>query len=236
MTQAAPDDGVMRRLKKLLAMAMDGRGNPAEAENAMRMAQKLMAAHGITEGGVAASEVDEFSYQSTKAAVPSPWESALLRCLGRAFGCKHYWVGGRGMKGARDKGHWHVVAAKHQLELIRYAFDVVRRQMIKARAEFVATLPDYYTRPRKAAEGDAFGLAFVDALDKKILALADQDPLVAKAIDEHVLRICGGNTVKRSATIAWTSGAAEAGAAAGAKASIHRPMNGAGEGPLRIAR
>lgn len=224
-----PDDGTLRRLRKLLAMAMDGRGNPAEAENAMRMAQKLMAAHNITEGSLAASEIDEFAYQSSKSVAPPPWETALLRALGRAFGSQYYWTKGSSFdkRGYRTCGHWHIVAPKHQLELIRYAFDVVRRQLIASRAKFVAELPEHYTRPRKAAEGDAFGLAFVEALNKKISDLTDRDPLIDKAIAEHVHRICGGNKLKKRAQVAWTSGAQEAGAAAGAAASLHKPMNGA---------
>lgn len=223
------DPAVLRRLQKLLAMASDGRGNPAEAENAMRMAQKLMAAHGVTEGALVAAEVGEFSYQSSKAAVPSPWESALLRLLHRAFGCRHYWSPGRGLKGQRDKGYWHIVAPKHQLELIQYAFDVVRRQLQRERAKFVATLPDYYTRPRKAAEGDAFGLAFVEALSAKVLALADVSPEMTKALEDHVNRVCGGRVAKRSAPLAFTHAATAAGQAAGAQASLHRPMSGGRE-------
>jgi hypothetical protein len=229
------DENVMRRLKKLLAMAMDSRANPGEAENAMRMAQKLMAAHNITDGALAASEVDEFAYESSKGDVPNPWESALLHLLARAFGCKHYWVPGFGYRkpGYRNFGHWHVVAEKAKLELIRYAFDVVRRQMLSERSKFVASLPEYYTRPQKAAQGDAFGLAFVQELGKKITTLTDQDPRVVQAIEDHVQRICKGNVVKKKAAVAWTDDAREAGREAGAKANLHRPMNG-GADTLRI--
>lgn len=221
-------DGAMRRLKKLLALAMDPAAAPGEAANAMRMAQSLMTKHNVTEGAIAASEIDEFSYQSTKAATPPPWENALLWVIGKAFGCRHYWTGGRGPKGAREKGYWKIVGEKHKLELIQYAFDVVRRQMINARAKFVATLPEWQTRPVKAAQGDAFGLAFVKALEEKIVVFAQNDPLIAKAIDEHIKRICTGKPLKNAA-VRWTSDAEAAGRAAGATASLHRPMSGAAE-------
>lgn len=229
-----PDEGALRRLKKLLAMAMDGRGNPAEAENAMRMAQKLMAAHGLTEGALAEAEVDEFSYTSTKAAKPPPWEGELLRQLRRAFGTRHYWSSGKGPRGARSKGNWVVVGEKNKLELVRYAFDVIRRQLIKERSAFVTTLPVYYTRPRKALEADAFGLSFVDALSKKISDFSGQDPNVAAAIDKRITDACGGRKVS-SAKVIYTSNAMSAGQAAGANANLHRPMHGAAA-QLKIGR
>ena len=149
MTEVTKEDGttevnmdsVMRRLKKCLALAMNPAAAPGEAKNAMRMAQKLMAAHKITDGAIASSEIDEFRYQSTKAATPPPWEGSLLSMLARAFGSRCYWEGGRGYKGMRDKGYWVVLAHKPQLEMIQYAFDVIRRQLIKARASMLRSEP-----------------------------------------------------------------------------------------------
>lgn len=227
-----PDEATLRRLKKLLAMAMDGRGNQAEAENAMRMAQKLMAAHGLTEGALAASEVGETAYVSSKTKIPPPYESAILRVLKKAFGIRHYWTPSHVHRGC---GSWHIVAPKHQLELVRYTFDVVRRQLLKARATFVATLPAHQGRMEKAAQGDAFGIAFVEELEKKILDFANLDPAIEQALEAHVDRICGGNKVKRTSKVTWTHGAVEAGRAAGTQATLHRPMGGRAE-TLKIGR
>lgn len=218
-------DAIMRRLKKLLALAMDPAAAPGEAENAMRMAQKLMAAHGVTDGAIASSEIDEFRYQSTKAATPPPWEGALLAQLARAFGSRCYWEPGRGFRGARDKGYWVVLAHKPQLEMIQYAFDVLRRQLISERAKFVATLPAHWTRPRKADEGDTFGMAFIRKLSEKISAYADQPEAVTRALEARIRERTGGHVLKRrNLNGSWA--ATEAGAAAGAKASLHRATGG----------
>jgi len=225
-------ESVMRRLKKLLALATDPAAAPGEAENAMRMAQKLMVAHAITDGAIASSEIDQFRYQSTKAKTPPPWEGGLLSTLAKAFGSRCYWEPGRGFKGARDKGYWVVLAHKPQLEMIQYAFDVLRRQLIKARSEFVATLPAYMTRPRKADEGDAFGLGFIRALDAKIIAYSDQPEAVTKALEAKINEICDGKTIKNRNLRAGESAHA-AGKEAGSKASLHRATGGSA-GHLRI--
>jgi Protein of unknown function (DUF2786) len=237
MTANSPDDGVMRRLKKLLAMAMDGRGNSAEAENAMRMAQKLMAAHGLSEGALAASEVDEFRVATTRADTPPSWESALLHQVCRAFGARFCWSPGAGPKGCRAKGSYIVIAPKVQLELIKYATEVLRRQLIKARAEYVAGLPVGWTRPRKAQEGDAFGIGFAHALSKKISDYVG-DAAVAEAIKLRYDGLVEGRKAKQKKldNPDPITEARAAGASAAAQASLHRAMNGAGEGPLRIAR
>lgn len=220
LTNAA-DEGTMRRLKKLLALAMDSAAAPGEAENAMRMAQNLMRKHAITDGAIASSEIDEFTYASTKAVKPPPWEGRLLSELARAFGSRHYWNPGTGPRGYRIKGHWTVLAHKPQLEMISYAFDVLRRQLMSARSKHVAALPEYWSRPRKADEGDAFGLAFVDALAKKISDYADQDAAITKALADRVQSETGGHKVHTRNPSA-TDASRQAGAAAGAQANLHR--------------
>lgn len=224
-------EAILRRLKKLLAMATDGRGNEAEAANAMRMAQKMMAAHGITEGALISEEVGEFEYGSTKAKTPPPWEGQLLSQLCRAFGARCYWSPGVGPKGARSKGHWVVIGHKPQLEMIRYAFDVVRRQPISARAAHVATLPEYWTRPRKATAGDEFGLGFVEALKSKITTYADQDERIKAEVDKRITDRTGGRVIRhaQSSYAGMNGDARGAGAAAGASASLHRATTGRAE-------
>ena len=51
-----PDETVLAKLRKLLAMAHDGRGNETEAETALRHAEALMRKHGIEAGGLNMSD------------------------------------------------------------------------------------------------------------------------------------------------------------------------------------
>jgi len=225
MSSPIPEN-VMRRLKKLLAMASDGRGNEAEAANAMRMAQKLMAEHGLSEGTLAASEVDSLRIGTSRADTPPPWENALLHQVCRAFGARFTWTGGSGPKGFRTKGHYTIYAPKVQIELISYATDVLRRQLIKARAEYVATLPEWWTRPRKAAEADAFGVGFVHALSRKITDYVG-DAAVAEAIRLRYEEATGGRMAKekKADQVVNSHAARSAGAAAAEGASLYRAMH-----------
>lgn len=227
-------DSVMRRLKKLLALATDPAAAPGEAENAMRMAQNLMKKHKVSNAEMASSEIGEHMTQSTKATTPPPYESALLWELCRGFGAKHYWTPGRGPKGMRDKGYWYIVAEKSNLELIKYAYEVVMRQLTSSRSKYVAGLPEYWTRPRKAADGDAFGMAFVSALSKKIVDFTGQDPLIATAIATRVQDVTQGRVAKR-VEIKWSSEAIIKGKEAGEKASLHRSV-GAGPKPKKVEK
>lgn len=221
---AAPDmDAILRRLKKLLALATDPAATPGEAENAMRMAQNMMAKHKVSNIAMAASEVGEVMFQSTKATTPPVHENALLWELMRAFGARFFWMSGRGAKGARDKGFYAVVAEKSNCELIKYAFEVVMRQMNKARATYVASMPSHWTRPQKATDADAFCVAFVHALGKKITDFSGQDPLITQAIATRVETATSGKKIEMKKVV-WSSRAIAEGTAAGEKATLHRSV------------
>ncbi len=71
-TPKAADEGTMRRLRKLLTLASDPAAAPGEAANAMRMAQALMAKHGVTDGDITREQIGEFMFKSTKAVTPPP--------------------------------------------------------------------------------------------------------------------------------------------------------------------
>lgn len=237
MTETTKEDGratdldsVMRRLKKLLALAMDPAATKGEAENAMRMAQNLMAKHGLEEGHVYRAELTTFGVRSTAADLPPPWEGFLMSQVCRAFGARNLWAKGVGEKGARGKGAHVIIVPKHRRELVEYAFDVLRRGIVKQRAEFIATLPSYWTRQQKTDNGDAFGVAYVEKLKSKISDFA-VDPREKTALDKYVEDVTkkkkaekNYRSLDRAAGVAWA-----AGAEAGEKASLHRPMSGAAE-------
>ncbi len=192
-TPKAADEGTMRRLRKLLTLASDPAAAPGEAANAMRMAQALMAKHGVTDGDITREQIGEFMFKSTKAVTPPPWESELMQEIGRAFGAKVLWTQGRGPRGARDKGHFIVLAPKPHLEMMKYAFELLRGQLVAQRTAYLRTLPDFYTRPLKAREADTFGLGFVANLSRKISDYAG-DSATKAAIEERAHELCGRPT------------------------------------------
>jgi hypothetical protein len=190
-TQQAPEN-VMRRLKAMLALASDPAAAPGEAENAMRMAQNLMRKYGVTDGAIAQEQIGEFMFKSTKATEPPVWESWLMQEIARAFGARVLWASGRGLLGARDKGHFIVLAPKPHLDMMKYAFELLRKQLVKKRAAFITTLPSYLTRPAKAQEADTFGVGFVENLATKISDYAG-DETVKAALDKRYKEIVQGD-------------------------------------------
>ncbi len=189
------DEGTLRRIKVMLTLAMDPAAAPGEAENALRMAQNLMKKYGVTDGQISSSEIGEFIIQGSKATTPCPWETDLAWLICSAFGAKIMWAEGYGPKGRRTKGFFTFVAHKPQLEMIKYAYDLVRRQLVSERAKFVTNLPTTWTRPRKALEGDEFGRGFVSALRKKVGDYANPEGL-AKAIEDRIEERTGGKKSK----------------------------------------
>jgi hypothetical protein len=85
---------VRDRIRKMLAMGMDGRGNEHEAENAMRMAEKLMRLHNI--------DIAELQ-ESTGKAAQYTWTTvtAAIGENGTRKTTKNLWTGFLGMGIAR---------------------------------------------------------------------------------------------------------------------------------------
>lgn len=217
------DEGTLRRLKKLLALATDPRTPTAEAEAAMSMAQKTMAKYGVTEGHIASAEVGEAYVKGTSHVRPSAWEGRLAAMVGESFGCKVLWCTS-GYKGAMNRARWQFIGLKHNVELVTYSFEVLQRQVLKARAGYVATQPEWYTRPEKAARADTFCEAFVAQLWHKVSALT-LEPAQQKAIEQRFKEQSSGERVDNRQGNGSLA-AAMAGAEAGEHAYLNRPMPG----------
>lgn len=216
------DEGTLRRLKKLLAIAADSRAAPAEAQAAMAQAQRIMAKFGVTELDAESSQIGEQDVLSTSHVKPPAWEGALVGVIDKAFGCKALWCTS-GWKGAMQRARWKFIGLRHNLELASYTFSVLQRQALRARAEFVATLPEWYTRPQKAAQADSFCEGFVANVSRKVYAIALSD-VQRKAIEK---KLNDETTSEARQDFRGGNGggdAIRAGYEAGEKAQLHKPM------------
>lgn len=218
---------ILRKVKACLRLAASS--NPNEAAAALRQAQAMMRAHGITHAE--AMDVDEAEV-NTRARGAEPVRSLLLLAALAADGF------GARMIVCREKS-WNsgstvirFYGCDGAAEIAAFAFTVLRRQMDADRLKHIARVRK---RGNREARGEVFAMAWVNAVAHLFpdAEVADAKRLV---IDD-VMRLrypdagtsSGRDLTKRGKTSdddAW------AGHQAGKAAKLHRGVKGASQRAL----
>lgn len=120
---------ILSKIKKCLALARSD--NEHEAAAALRKAREMMEAHGVSAFDVEHADIREQGARAGAASRPARWECALAMRVARAFDCAVYL--------ARDYpvGRWTFLGAEPSAEIACYAFEVLFRQIRRARAEYI---------------------------------------------------------------------------------------------------
>jgi Protein of unknown function (DUF2786) len=224
------EDPVLRKIRKCLALATSS--NPAEAEAAMRQAQKLMQLHGVDQGALNRSEVTKADVRGTRGQKPAKWENMLVWAVCEAFGAHPLWTAGpKGGWKDEHNGYWTFIAPRNRVELVVYAYTVLTRQVLKARAEFLERNPDSFsTRAQRAAEADAFTEGMALALRSKVraqeLTAEEQD-----GIKRLTSEISTGEVVESTNNGKGSAYAMYSGLKAGAKAHFYKATEGTAPRP-----
>jgi len=216
------DDRILDKIKKCLEMAKSKSSNPNEAEIALRQARKLMDLYSLEMGDVLASMACEAWVLTGSEGQPPAWRVRLVQVCAHAFGTQVIVC-----NGFLSAARFVLVGCAAAPELTGYAYQVLERQLQKARREYLQT-QKRCKRSTKVARGDAFANAWIDAVYSKIDAFAGVDEGVAEAVDafmkkhhpdlQHV-------DLKRRKLKARDEGAADAGYRAGASARLHRAVS-----------
>lgn len=144
------DDKILDKIKKCLALANSA--NEHEAAAALRQAQKLMEAHGVTDQDVLASQASEIGARAGAVSKPANWEAMLANRIAQAFGCelvfsRHTWT----------TAEWRFIGAGAAPEVAGYAFQVLLRQARAARLNYIATALKRVRKPSvKTTRADLF--------------------------------------------------------------------------------
>lgn len=180
------NERILDKIRKCLALANDSRGNPTECENAMRQAQALMAKHGFTEMDVDAAQVATLSVRS-RVSVKSPpqWEVNMMHKICAMYGLHQpMWAGGG--PEPTNKGWWFFIGSKGYTELAHYTYDVLYRQILAARNDFVKNLHPSYSRGEKSNKANAFCEGWVYQVGLQMHAMHDPDETMAKRIRAYM--------------------------------------------------
>ncbi|EIJ8629725.1 DUF2786 domain-containing protein [Salmonella enterica] len=217
----------MKRLKKL--MALTGSSNASESAAALSRAQKLAGAHGITQDDIEILDINESicDYWPVGASNPPRYMAYLLQAIRDAFGVDSILLG----DGVSFYGLYN------RPELAGYTFEVLGRQLIKARRDFIKTQSKRLKTTTKTARGDKFAEGWIIAVLNKVEALARTAREVALA--ERWLEKKYTRTVTRPARQSGKArdndNALNQGYHEGRQASLHHPVNGQEQAKLGIS-
>jgi len=223
-------DKIIAKIKKCLALAKSS--NEHEAAAALRQAQKLMQLHGIHDLDIANADMQEESTRAGARRTPARWECELAQRVARAFDCALVLVN------TGDCGRWTFVGAAPSGEIARYAFEVLFRQVKRARAGYIKTALKRCATATRTRRADLFCDGWVGAATAQVYAWAGNEAARERA--EAYLK--GTHNPKQSEARNRNAGrrlsAREyvdklAGRLAGKDAQLHRGVNGA-RAPLAL--
>lgn len=209
----------LEKIKKCLALSKSA--NEHEAAQALKQAQALMKQYGIGTEEIKLSDVGEFGAQ---AAMTLPqWHWNLTAVCAKAFDCKRY------LDVALGEMVFVGVAGKQ--ELAAYAYEVLLRQLRKARREYMATeLKRVRIAKNKTYRADCFCEGWVNTVWRQVRLFAgskEEAELVERYLEGKKLTDAKARTVSASSTAKAAGGYDRfRGAEQGKEAQLHHAMNG----------
>lgn len=214
---------ILDKIKKCLALSKSS--NEHEAEAALRQARKLMDKHKLDMQDVAASGCSEEARDAKCKTRPSVWMIALASACAQAFGCALITRGGW-RPGLTSGWDFRFIGVDAAPTLSSYAYEVLLRQLQRARREFVAA-QKRVKLATKRRRGDEFANAWVSAVWTKIEDFAggsDEEAALITAYKAKHYPNLKSEPLKRRETHGRDYGAVEAGRRAGRSAELHKPM------------
>ncbi|QPR28218.1 DUF2786 domain-containing protein [Edwardsiella hoshinae] len=162
----------LQKIKKLLNKARNN-SSEHEAAAALRMAQKLMREHGV---GATDVELMDITTANSKGApsdaVKFPNYVALLaNAIFDAFGIEGV-ISWRYTASGQPKRIIKFYGPNERPEVAAYAFDVLSRQLCRARAEFISGMRKNIKSATKTARADAYCEAWVVGVRDSLTAFA----------------------------------------------------------------
>lgn len=230
----------LAKIKKLLNLAKHST-NPNEAANAMSQAQNLMREHGLTSIDIDLMEINEAGSKGAPShaqAVPK-YMGLLADIICRAFGVKCYMT---------FKRNYYTTAQRQVIfygpnerpQIAAYAFDVLSRQMMKARREYTASMRKSIKASTKIARGDTFCEGWVMGAYQVIkdFTVTDTEATLITAYHRKLQKDIGlqSGDMREAKKCRGADDAAVTGYRAGKDASLLHAVNGTDSQPALIGR
>ncbi|MHB0763360.1 DUF2786 domain-containing protein [Stutzerimonas sp. NM35] len=220
-------DRILEKIKKCLEMAKSKTANANEAEIALRQARKLMDVYSLEMGDVLASMAGKVTIEAGSDGKPPAWRVRLAQVCAHAFGTRLI-ISSTVTQHLEVVGAFIFVGCAAAPELSGYAYQVLERQLQKARRDFLKSPNNKRCkRSTKVARGDHFANGWIDAVYHKVDEFAGVEDNIAEAIEAYMAKHypnLGKAELKRRKLKARDEGAAEAGYLAGKSAQLHQAV------------
>ncbi|WP_421173790.1 DUF2786 domain-containing protein [Aeromonas enteropelogenes] len=160
---------ILDKIKKLLALAASG--NQHEAANAMAKVQALMTANGLTETDIELSGISQLWAKCANQSRTQPlWSHQLIQVVGDAFGVETVYR--REIFGLVNVGF---IGPTERAEIAGYVYEVLGRQLGKARREYIKGLNRRMKTATKTTRADLFCEGWCRAVYSKIQRLVPNE-------------------------------------------------------------
>src|SRR5690606_3248162 len=166
-TMEHTNERVLEKIKKCLRLAASSHGN--EAATALRQAQALMREHQLDINAVELSDVDSVYAKAGWGQEPPMYFSNLVQLIQFAFGVDAVF---HVKRGKTDEVEY--IGLGSQAELAAYAHDVLRRQLVRHRSDYLNT-PNRFKRADKLRRADLFAEQWVRSVRDTVVAFAQTD-------------------------------------------------------------
>lgn len=218
-------NAIIAKIKKCLALAKSN--NEHEAAVALRQAQRLMQQHGITDFDIETADIQEEATRAGASSKPSKWECGLAMRVAKAFDCSVFLACGYPV------GKWTFVGAAPAGEIARYAFEVMFRQVKRARQSYIKATLKRCGPANRTRRADLFCEGWVTAATALIEAFAGSEAQQVKVTayleQKHTLKGFEGRNRNAGRKLAERDyGDIDAGHTAGTDAQLNRGV-GAGQ-------
>ncbi|HEY4145209.1 DUF7168 domain-containing protein [Pinirhizobacter sp.] len=215
-------DNILRKIKACLRLAASS--NPNEAAAALRQAQAMMRAHGVTHAE--AMDVDDAAVGTRCRGTTPPNSLCQLAYLAaRGFGCRMIIDFERAGRSLRTIFRFY--GTDGASEISAFAYTVLRRQLDADRTKHTARVRK---RGNREARGEQFALAWVAAVERLFPEAQVPEPK-RLAIDDMFKQRHPNTSVGPGRDLSMKGKAGdrdrEAGFIAGTKAKLHRGVKGA---------
>lgn len=158
------------KIKKCLALAKSANEN--EAAIALRQAQSLMREYQIDPDLL---DIVEACCDSNVKKTPQAWEASLVAAIAKSMQCRLIFSSGHSFFGTKAK--WTFIGADPAPEIASYAFDVLYRQVNRARKAFIETgLKRVTVKKNKVRRADLFCEGWVESVQHLIGGLDVEFP------------------------------------------------------------
>lgn len=180
------NERIVRKIEACLALA--GSDNPNEAATALRQAQKLMAEYGLTHLDLATARISEQATKTRAGKTPPGYLGGLVSMVANAFGTHPIYR--RQPSRTTASSELAFIGPESNARISAYAFEVLQRQLIRDRSQYLAALSQSLKRATKIRRANAFAEAWVVAVSQHVIPQT-MDEARMKAIEHYVRKNYG---------------------------------------------